>query len=117
MLANLTYEDKTFFVLKDINSEAPIHLLLGGWEKDTSIKTKTEINLKDMPIEIKKKTKESSQSLIRRFTQRVQRSGLLIRARKNRFKIRQKSKQMNKRSALRREELRVQYQKSKKMGK
>jgi len=70
-----------------------------------------------MPIEIKKKTKESSQSLIRRFTQRVQRSGLLIRARKNRFRIKQKSKQMKKRTALRREELKAQYQKLKRLGK
>jgi len=70
-----------------------------------------------MPIEIKKKTKESPQSLIRRFTQRVQRSGLLIRARKNRFRIKQKSKQMKKRTALRREELKAQYQKSRRLGK
>lgn len=69
-----------------------------------------------MPIEIKRKEKESPQNLIRRFSQRIQRSGILVRTRKNRFKIRQKSKQMKKRSALRREELRIKYESLKKLG-
>ncbi len=69
-----------------------------------------------MPIEIKRKQKESPQNLIRRFSQRIQRSGILIRTRKNRFKIRQKSKQMKKRSALRREEVRIEYERLKKLG-
>lgn len=70
-----------------------------------------------MPLEIKKDEKESSQSLIRRFSRRVKQSGILIRARKNRFKDRPKSYPMKKRSALRREELKKEYLKKEKMSK
>ncbi len=70
-----------------------------------------------MALEIKKETRETSQNLIRRFSRRIKKSGILIRAKKNRFKKRDKSKQMKKRSALRREELRKEYEKLEKMGK
>lgn len=70
-----------------------------------------------MALEARKKERESSQGLIRRFTQRVQRSGILVRARKNRFYHRQKSQQMKKRSALRREKLKEEYKKIEKLGK
>jgi ribosomal protein S21 len=70
-----------------------------------------------MPLEIQKEERESSQGLIRRFQKRVQQSGLLLRARKIRFKERMKSEQMRKRAALRREELKKQYEKLKKLGK
>ncbi|TSC75427.1 MAG: hypothetical protein G01um101430_269 [Parcubacteria group bacterium Gr01-1014_30] len=69
-----------------------------------------------MPLEIKKQIRETSQSLVRRFAKRVQQSGILIRARKVRFRERAKSKQMKKRSALRREELRLKYERMKKLG-
>ena len=58
-----------------------------------------------MALEIKKQEKESSQGLARRFSKRVKLSGILLRARKGRFRDRIKSRQMRKRSALRREEL------------
>jgi ribosomal protein S21 len=71
-----------------------------------------------MPVEIKKQQqRESSQSLIRRFLRQVKQSGILIGARKNKFKTRPKSKQMKKRAALRREELRIEYEKIRKLGK
>jgi hypothetical protein len=69
-----------------------------------------------MVIETKRKPKESPQSLIRRFSQSVQRSGVLIRARKNRFQTKEKSEQLKKRAALRREEVRAVYEKKKKFG-
>lgn len=69
-----------------------------------------------MAIEIKRKIKETPQSLIRRFTQSVQRSGTLIRARKNRFKTREKSGQLKKRAALRKEKIKAEYEKKKKFG-
>ncbi len=69
-----------------------------------------------MILEVKKQNKESSQSLIRRFYRRVQKSGILHRARKNRFRNRKKSEQMKKRTALRREEMRRKYEKLKKLG-
>ncbi|MCJ7786609.1 30S ribosomal protein S21 [Patescibacteria group bacterium] len=53
-----------------------------------------------MILEVKKQERESSQSLIRRFYRRIQKSGILHRARKNRFRKREKSKQMKKRAAL-----------------
>jgi len=70
-----------------------------------------------MPLEIKKQEKETSQSLIRRFSRRMKQSGILISARKARFFEKEKSSQMKKRSALRKEELRKEYEKMEKMGK
>ena len=70
-----------------------------------------------MPLEVKKHPKESSQSLIRRFTKNIQRSGILVRARKIQFKQRKKSEELKKRAALRREELKKKYEKLAKLGK
>jgi 23S rRNA U2552 (ribose-2'-O)-methylase RlmE/FtsJ len=69
-----------------------------------------------MAIEAKKQERETSQSLIRRFTKRVQKSGVLRQARENRYHKRSKSQQMKKRAALRREQLRKEYQRLKKLG-
>lgn len=70
-----------------------------------------------MPLEIKKQERETSQNLIRRFTRGIQQSGILLRARKIRFKERKKSEQMKKRAALRREEKKKEYERLKKLGK
>jgi hypothetical protein len=70
-----------------------------------------------MPLEIKKEEKESSQSLVRHFTTSVKLSGILKQARKIRFKERNKSRQMRKRSALRREERKKEFKRLEKMGK
>jgi len=70
-----------------------------------------------MALEVKRKDRETTQSLLRRFTKNVQQSGILLRARKNRFKERKKSQQMKRRSALRREEVKKEYEKLKKLGK
>ncbi len=69
-----------------------------------------------MALEVKKQNRETSQSLVRRFSKRVQQSGLLLRARKIRFRERRKSEQMKKRAALRREELKKEYERLKKLG-
>jgi len=69
-----------------------------------------------MALEIRKQERETSQNLIRRFTKRVQKSGILLQARKIMFKRRQKSDEAKKRAALRREELKKHYQKLKKLG-
>ncbi len=66
---------------------------------------------------VRKKEKETSQNLIRRFTKRVQQSGVLLQARKMMFKQRRKSDESKKRAALRREDLKKQYQILKKLGK
>lgn len=70
-----------------------------------------------MALEVRKKERETSQNLIRRFSRRIQESGILFRARKVRFKERKKSEQMKKRTALRREELKKEYEKLRKLGK
>jgi ribosomal protein S21 len=70
-----------------------------------------------MALEIKKQERESPQSLLYRFNKSVQQSGILMRARKIRFREREKSRDMRKRAALRREELKKEYEKIKKLGK
>lgn len=70
-----------------------------------------------MTLEVKKQAGETPQALIRRFNRRLQRSGVLLRARKVKFRDRKKSKQMKKRAALRREELKKEYEMLKKLGK
>ncbi|MDD5145141.1 MAG: 30S ribosomal protein S21 [Candidatus Pacebacteria bacterium] len=69
-----------------------------------------------MAVEVKKQERETTQGLIRRFTKRIQKSGILIEARKKRFHSRVKSKDMKKRSALRKEESRIERGKLEKMG-
>jgi len=70
-----------------------------------------------MHLEVTKQERETSQSLVRRFGRRVQQSGLLVRARKLRFRKKPKSEGAEKRAALRREEVRKEYQKLRKLGK
>lgn len=55
-----------------------------------------------MPIKVDKQNKESSQLLVRRFTQKLRQSGLLLEIKKRQFRKRIKSKQMQKFSAIRR---------------
>ena len=69
-----------------------------------------------MALEVTKKERETSQSLVRRFSKRVKQSGLLIRARKGRYRQRKKSRQLKNRAALRREEKKKEYQRMKKLG-
>jgi len=69
-----------------------------------------------MVIEVEKQGRENSQNLIRRFTKKVQKSGILPRARKNRFFKRPKSETMKKRAALRRQKLSKQYANLRKLG-
>jgi len=70
-----------------------------------------------MGLEVNKKERETSQSLVRRFTKKVQQSGILVKARKSRFYKPDKSKQMKKKAALRREYLRKEYHNLRKLGK
>ena len=70
-----------------------------------------------MPLEVKRQNRETSQGLVRRFGQRLQRSGILRKVRKNRFQKRTKSDQAKKKEALRREELKKEYAKLEKLGK
>lgn len=69
-----------------------------------------------MPIEVRKREKENTRSLLRRFTRRIQQSGVLMRARKARFLEREKSKSERRQSALRRQKIGRQKEKLRKMG-
>lgn len=68
-------------------------------------------------IEVKKKDRETSENLIRRFSRRVQQSGVLMRVRKTRFHAEEKSKQKKREEALYKIKLRKEIEKLKKMGK
>jgi len=70
-----------------------------------------------MALEVRKQERETSQALIRRFSTGMKKSGILVRARKIRFRERIKSPNMCKKAALRREELRIEYKKNEKLGK
>ena len=59
-----------------------------------------------MAVEVRRKEKEPVGSLLRRFTRRVQQSGVLLSARRGRFYVKPKNKRQVKASALRREQLR-----------
>jgi len=69
-----------------------------------------------MALEVKRKPRESVQNLIKRFSQKVRRSGVLIQARKIRFRQQPKSRLAKKKAALRREQLKKEYEKMKKLG-
>lgn len=68
-------------------------------------------------IEVKKKDKESSENLIRRFSRRVQQSGVLLRVRKTRFRQEEKSKRDKRNEALYKIKIRKEIDKLKKLGK
>ncbi len=70
-----------------------------------------------MAVEVQKREKESVQSLLRRFSRRVQQSGILIRARRGRFYIPLLTKRQKKLSALRRLEIQKEREKLYKLGK
>ena len=69
-----------------------------------------------MAIEVRKKDRETTGALLRRFTRRVQQSGILIQARKDRFYKKPRSKRQIKEGALRREEIKKLRDKMIKIG-
>ena len=70
-----------------------------------------------MVLRVKRRPRESAQSLIRRFSQKVRRSGVLLEVRKRQFRQRPQSNQAKKRSALRKEEKKEEYKKLAKLRK
>ncbi len=68
-------------------------------------------------IEVKKKDRESSESLIRRFSRRVQQSGVLFQARKSRFRMEDKTRREKREGAMYKEKVKKIVSKLKKMGK
>jgi len=68
-------------------------------------------------VEVKKKDGESLEGMLRRFTKKVQQSGLLIRAKKSRFYEPPKSKRAVRESAIRRRSIKDRNELLRKMGK
>jgi c-di-GMP-related signal transduction protein len=68
-------------------------------------------------MKIQKQLRETSQSLVYRFTKAVQKSGVLVEARKRRFTKRTKSENMQRRAALVKVEKKKEFEKAKKLGK
>jgi len=69
-----------------------------------------------MPLEVRRRGKESVQSLIYRFTKAIRESGILLRARETRFRQRPLNKRARKEKALHRLKLQKHYEKLKKLG-
>jgi ribosomal protein S21 len=69
-----------------------------------------------MPLETKKKEKESTQGLIRRFSKGIKKSGILKEARKRRFFKKPLSDRAKKEAAIRRNRLREEYNRKEKLG-
>ncbi len=67
-------------------------------------------------VEVVKKDKETSESLIRRFSRRMQESKVLMKARKTQFNVKPKSKKQLKDDALYRKKVKKEADKLKKMG-
>lgn len=68
-------------------------------------------------VEVKRKESESFESMYRRFTRKVQQSGILVRARRAKFYDPPKSKNLQRRSAIRRAELSAEREELKRLGK
>ena len=69
-----------------------------------------------MPITIKKRDNESNERLIRRFSRRIQTSGLLLRVKKRQHFEHKKNKNQHKRDALRRLAMRIKEEYLRKIG-
>lgn len=69
-----------------------------------------------MALSVKKQNRENSLTLVKKFTDKIRKSGLVIWTRKNNYHQRPKSDQMKKQSALRRVDSTKKYEKMIKMG-
>lgn len=68
-------------------------------------------------VDVKRKERESLESMIRRFNKRVIQSGKMYAARESRFFKRKKSRNLQRQSAIRSAELRQERELAKKLGK
>lgn len=64
-------------------------------------------------VEVKRKDNESFESMLRRFNRKIQQSGVLIRARKIRFFVTPKSRNLQKVAARRRSQIRTEKEEQK----
>lgn len=69
-----------------------------------------------MPIILKRRDNESNERLIRRFSRRIQTSGVLLRAKKRQYHAKQKTKNQRRRDALHRLKLRTKTEYMRRVG-
>jgi len=69
-----------------------------------------------MAVKVKKNSRESVNAMLRRFSRKVQLSGILLEARKSRFRQKTRSKNLRKKDALYREQAQKERERKKKMG-
>ncbi len=67
-------------------------------------------------VQVRKRDNESSDSLVRRFSRKVQQSGVLLQARKIRFYQRKKNRRKVRDAAQRRSELQAERERLIKLG-
>ena len=68
-------------------------------------------------IEVRKNPNENNASVLRRFSRRIQESGIIRKVKNSRYNERKESKLKVKKSALKRMERRIQIERLKKLGK
>ncbi|OGI79422.1 hypothetical protein A3F19_00065 [Candidatus Nomurabacteria bacterium RIFCSPHIGHO2_12_FULL_37_29] len=68
-------------------------------------------------IEIKKNSNENNSSVLRRFSRRIQESGIIRKVKNTRYSVRKESKLKMKKSALKRMARRKEIEKLRKLGK
>jgi len=68
-------------------------------------------------VDVKRKERESLESMIRRFNKRVLQSGKIFEARESRFFKRKKSRNLQRKSAIRSAEIKAQKDLDRKLGK
>jgi len=68
-------------------------------------------------VQVEKNNNESSANVIRRFTKRVQGSGIIPRMRKNRYFARTKSENVRRSARLKKLDKKIEYEKQLKLGK
>lgn len=68
-------------------------------------------------VEVKRRDKETSESLFRRFSRQLQQSRVLLHARKNRFKTKEKSRRQLREGAVYRQKVKKEVDRLKKIGK
>ena len=69
-----------------------------------------------MAVEVRKKPRESTSGMLRRFSRKVQLSGILLSARKARFRKKKRSKKLRRQDALYRKQAREKREKMEKLG-
>jgi len=67
-------------------------------------------------VEVRKKTKESATAMLRRFTRKVQLSGVLLSARKAQFHRGERSKNLRRNDALYRDKMTKERERLEKLG-